>query len=363
MSARRGTRQFIHGRANVAALVAAFIATCAALGLTGCARREPPTGGPPDLAAPRLIHSDPDSGRAGVPTDAHVSLTFSEGMDPVATGDAVQVSPPVTISKRRWSGNTLTIVFGDTLRSGHTYTVFVGTTARDRHNNDLTAGTSVVFSTGATFPAGRIEGEVEAHGFAGPGTYLWCYHAERTGVPDSTARDFDAVGLVDEKSEFRIDGLTVPGRYRLWAFADINANRSFEPDRDFLAPVDTTFELTEAHPVAGPVHVRLRNPRAPGTIVGAVIDSLHDSLGVTRIIAIGAVDSTLRVLADINPDRTFEMSLRAGPWELRAFQDEDRSNDWNPSNEPAGPPVRVELEAAGKAVDVRLMLPPVPRAP
>jgi hypothetical protein len=190
--------------------------------------------------------------------------------------------------------------------------VFVGTTARDRHNNDLTAGTSVVFSTGATFPAGRIEGEVEAHGFAGPGTYLWCYHAERTGVPDSTARDFDAVGLVDEKSEFRIDGLTVPGRYRLWAFADINANRSFEPDRDFLAPVDTTFELTEAHPVAGPVHVRLRNPRAPGTIVGAVIDSLHDSLGVTRIIAIGAVDSSLRVLADINPDRTFEISLRAG---------------------------------------------------
>jgi len=343
--------------------VAPLVVSLAAILVTSCARREPPTGGPEDLTPPRLIHSDPDSGRAGVPTDTRVSLTFSEAMDPVATGDAVQISPPVTISKRRWSGHTLTVVFGDTLRSGHTYTVFVGTTARDRHNNDLTAGTSVVFSTGATFPAGRIEGEVEAHGFAGPGTYLWCYHAERTNVPDSTARDFDAVGLVDEKSQFRIDGLAVPGRYKLWAFADVNKNRSYEPERDFLTAVDTTFELTEAHPVAGSVHIRLRNPRAPGTVVGTVIDSLHDSLGVTRVIAIGAVDSTLRVLADVNPDRTFGMTLQAGAWELRAFQDEDRSNDWNPSNEPAGPPVRIELEAAGKAADVRLFLPPVPRGP
>src|SRR5207247_1179376 len=59
-------------------------------GVGGCAKREPPSGGPPDVTPPRLVRSDPDSGRASVPLETRVALTFSEAMEPRSTSEAVQ---------------------------------------------------------------------------------------------------------------------------------------------------------------------------------------------------------------------------------------------------------------------------------
>ena len=322
----------------------------------GCARREPPTGGPPDLTPPRLVSSSPDSGHAGVAVGAKLSLTFSEAMDPRATQESVQLAPALAIRQRRWSGRTLSLLLEQPLQPDHVYTLFVSGAARDRHGNNMTSGSTITFSTGATFPAGRIEGVVEARGFESAGTYLWCYDAGRTGAPDSTARDFDALGLVDGADHFRVDGLKVPGKYRLWAFADLDLNRSFDPDRDILAPVDTTIELTEAQPISGLVHLRLVNPRALGTLRGTVVDSLRDSLGIARVLAVSASDSTLMGLADIDRDGKFELSLRGGVWIVRAFQDEDRNKEWQPAKEPASDTLRVELEPAGERPALRLVL-------
>ncbi len=327
------------------------------LGLAACAKREPPSGGPPDITPPRLVRTFPDSGRAGVPTHTRVTLTFDETMEPRATAAAVQIAPPVPIRQRHWHGRTLTLEFEDTLLAHHTYTVFVGATARDRHGNDMVSGASIVFSTAAEFPRGRIEGDLEAKGFSGPGTSLWCYDASRTGVPDSTARDFDALGLVDEKGHFRVDGLAVPGRYRLWAFADLNANRSYEPDRDVLAAIDTTFELTDSAFVAGPFALQMVNRRAPSTVEGTVLDSLRDSLGVTRVLAVSEADSTLRGLSDLDRDGVFQISLMSGVWILRAFQDEDRDGAWQPAREPYGDTLRVVLAPADHLRDLKLLLP------
>jgi len=268
----------------------------------------------------------------------------------------VQVAPALRIRQRRWSGRTLTLVPEEPLSAGHTYTVFVGGTARDRHGNEMPSGATVVFSTGAAFPPGRISGHLEAKGFSGTGTYIWCYEASRTGVPDSTGRDFDALGLVDVSDAFRVDGLTVPGRYRLWAFADLNSNRSFEPDRDLLVPVDTTLSLTPEAPVADSVQLRVVNPRAPGRARGAVLDSLADSVGVSRVLAVSEADSSVRGVADVDRDGAFELSLRAGRWMLTPFRDENNDREWQPSREPAGPAVHVTVEAAGDVLNLKLVL-------
>ena len=68
-----------------ALLVMALLAFVA---LPGCAKKAPPTGGPPDITAPTLIASSPDSGAAGVPRDAEGSISFSAGMDPLAAAAA-----------------------------------------------------------------------------------------------------------------------------------------------------------------------------------------------------------------------------------------------------------------------------------
>ena len=322
----------------------------------GCAKRLPPSGGPPDIEQPRVLSSAPDSGDARVSRDAQLVITFSEPMDARSTGEAVALAPRVEIRQRRWSGRTLTMVLAETLKAHQTYTLFLGSGARDRHGNNLRSGATVVFSTADSFPRGVLEGEIEARGFAATGTYLWCYEASTGRSPDSTARDFDALGLADRDGRFRVEGLPVPGRYRLWAFADLNANRSFEPEIDVLAPVDTVLGLTAAEPAARGLHIRVTNPRAPGTIHGTVVDSLGDSLGVLRVLAVPSRDTLRTLLIETDGSAGFTATLPPDRYRLRAFRDRDRNRLWAQATEAASDPLDVQVPPAGEVPGVRLTL-------
>jgi Big-like domain-containing protein len=337
---------------------AAALAGAVALAAAGCAKREMPTGGPPDVTPPRVIASSPDSGAAGVPLDAPLSVTFSEGMESRSTEDAVDLAPRIEIRRRHWKGRTLSLTLADSLRPNHTYTLFVSGSARDRHGNAMASGITLVFSTADSFPAGRVSGEIEARGFAPEATTLWCYDDGAGHRPDSTARDFDALALVDRQGRFSVDGLRVPGSYRLWAFADLNHNHSFEPDVDVLAPVDTTFVLTRDAPHAGGLKVRVVNPRAPSHARGTVVDSLADSLGVLRVIAVAEKDSTRHVVADVDPDGSFDLELGAGAWTVRAFRDLNRDRQWQPASERASATLSLTLEPAEDRIEIRLHLRP-----
>ncbi len=332
-----------------------LLALAAGLALSaGCARRGPPSGGPPDLTPPRVVGSEPDSGAAGVPADARPSVSFSEGMEPRSTEEAVTLAPRAEVRQRRWSGRTLTLVPREPLAPGRTYTLIVGTGARDRHGNAMATAVAIPFSTADHFPPGRLEGGLEALGFPAAGTYLWVYRAGRE--PDSTARDFDAVGVADEAGRFRVGGLEVPGEYRLWGFADLNHNRSFEPGVDVLAAADTTVTLAADVPVARDLALRMVNPRAPGRVRGAVIDSTRDTLGVIRVVATAELDSTRLVMADAGEGNVFELSLPPGTWHLRAFRDDDRNRAWRTDVEPASPRLDVEVPAAGDLRGIKLRL-------
>lgn len=316
--------------------------------LIGCAKKEPPSGGPPDLDRPRVASSSPESAAARVPVDVRPAITFSEAMEPRSTGEAIALAPRVDIRQQRWSGRTVTLVLAESLRADQTYTLFVGGGARDRHGNPLGAGAAVVFTTGAALPAGVLEGEINARGFAAPGTYLWTYRDAPGRVPDSTARDFDALGLADDDGRFRVVGLPVPGRYRLWAFADLNRNRSFEPESDLLAPADTVLQLTEASPVRSGLSITVVNPRAPGKVRGTVLDSLDADGTGPIVLATSERDTLQRVTAETNRELQFVLELAPGPWSVRAFRDLDRNGSWQRAREPAGPPVRVEVSPAGE---------------
>ena len=321
-------------------------ATLAVAVLAGCARKLPPNGGPPDLVQPRVLAVAPDSGATGVGRDVHPSVEFSEGMDPRTAALAVEIAPRVDVKQRRWSGRKLTLVLGDSLRAEQTYTMFVSTDARDRHGNTLSAGRAISFTTAAAFPPGRIEGEVLATGFPAPGTYLWCY-PEGT-APDSTARDFDAVGLAGEGGAFRIAGLDSPGRYRLWAFADLNHNHSFEPEHDLLVPAETTIVLSAARPVASALRLRVVNPRAPGRVKGAVLDSLQDDRGTVRLIAVSVRDSTRRLLYDVDARGAYNFNWEPGAYRVRAFRDLDKNKVWKRDEEPGSDEVEVTILPGGE---------------
>jgi hypothetical protein len=337
---------------------AAAFAALAILPASGCARRAPPSGGPLDIEPPFVIGSSPDSGAARVPRDARLSVTFSENMEPRSSGESVAMAPGVEIRQRRWSGRTLTVVLAESLRASQVYTLFLGTGARDAHGNPMAGGKAVVFTTGDSFPRGAIQGNIEARGFPAPGTYLWCYDAASGRVPDSTARDFDAVGLADRLGNFRIAGLAVPGRYRLWAFADLNGNRSYEPSTDVLAAIDTVLQLTVAQPVVSDLKVSLVNPRAPGRVRGSVIDSLSDSVGVLRVLVYTANDSIHALEFGVDSDGQFDLKLMAGNYRMRAYRDLDRNHYWLAEREPASDPAPITVPPGADVLDVKLVLKP-----
>ncbi|HTR97901.1 MAG TPA: Ig-like domain-containing protein [Candidatus Acidoferrales bacterium] len=342
-------------RATLAALLAAALAA-------GCAKKGPPTGGPPDLTAPTVLEVEPDSGAAGVSTHVRPSITFSKGMEPRSTNDALDFAPPVPIRQRRWSGNSVTLVLGDTLKADHTYTLYVGSAARDRRGNTLANPRAIVFTTSKTFPRGRLEGRVDAVGFRAASTTLWCYRDGRQ--PDSTARDFDALGVADAAGNFRIGGLSVPGRWRVWGFADLNHNRSFEPNVDLLVAADTTLDLTSEQPVATGIRLHMVNPKAPGRFAGVVIDSVSDGTGICRLIVAGVTDTTRRVVYEVPENNSFDFKWDPGTYRVRAFRDLDRNRVWKRDTEPASEEVLVHIEPGGEITGFEFVLArPVPLPP
>lgn len=342
------------GIAVVAGRVGPVLALAGALALTGCARKGAPSGGPPDVIPPRVLSAAPDSGTAHVALDAALSITFSEGMEPRSTGEAVSLAPRVDIKQRRWKGRQLSLVLEQPLKTGQTYTLFLASTARDAHGNPLAAGRTIVFSTADSFPPGRIEGRIAARGFPAEGTYLWCYGGDR--MPDSTARDFDALGLADAGGRFRIPGLPAPARYRLWAFADLNRNRSFEPDKDVLAAADTVIELTAERPAAQDLEIEVVDPRAPGHVRGLVSDATGDTLGVLRVFAIFEDDTSRRIVNDVDPKGAFNLELAAGRWRVAAWRDEDQNRAWRMDVEPASEIKYFTIAPASELTDERLVL-------
>jgi hypothetical protein len=335
------------GRAAIALVLAALA------GLSGCAKKGPPSGGPPDLEPPRVVQTVPDSGAAGVSTHPRVSITFSERMEPRTTGDAFEFAPPLAIVQRRWSGTTVSLVLKDSLRAEHTYTLFVGGGARDIHGNGLIDARAVVFTTAKTFPPGVLTGHIDAVGFQAGGTSLWCYRDGRK--PDSTARDFDALGVADIKGDFRIAGLA-PGAWRVWGFADLNRNRSFEPATDLLVAVDTVLTLTAERPLAADLRLHMVNPRAPGRFGGTVLDTVSIQTGVVRLIVTPAADSTRRLAYEVPESGSFSFQWEPGVYRIRAYRDLDRNKAWKADTEPASRELTVTIAPGAQVLDVSFVL-------
>jgi predicted small lipoprotein YifL len=331
-----------------------LVALALVAALAGCAKKGPPSGGPPDLIPPTIVEISPDSGAAGVSTHANISVTFSEGMEPRTTNESFDLSPPIPIRQWRWSGRTVTLVLRDTLKADHTYSLYIGSNARDRHGNALGLTRTVMFTTAQKFPPGRIEGHVDAVGFKVGSTNLWLYRDGRQ--PDSTARDFDAIAATDVKGDFRVSGLAVPAKWRVWGFADLNRNRSFEPASDLLVALDSTLDLNEQHPVASGLVLHMLNPAAPGRFAGTVLDSVTDQTGPLRLIVTTLPDTTRRVVYEVPSSGSFDFQWDPARYRVRAYRDTDGNRGWKRDTEPASEEIEVTIRPGGEITDAKFVL-------
>ncbi len=192
-----------------------------ALGVAGCAHIEPPSGGPEDRTAPRLVVTRPDTMSIVPNWRGAVTFVFSERMSEQRVEESVTVSPrtsPVEVSHH---GDEIRVDLRRGWQPGLIYHVVVGSAVQDLFNNRLAEPAEVVFSTGPAIPNTFTTGVVIDRVTALPDTAV---RVEAIRRADSLVY----AAPTDTAGRFVISRIPA-GEYLVRAFRDVNRNRALDP--------------------------------------------------------------------------------------------------------------------------------------
>jgi Big-like domain-containing protein len=315
------------GAERVSRALSAFSALAALSALTACARIEPPPGGPPDAAAPRLTAVRPDSLASLWPfkgvTEFQFDEVISEGGAPnrgEGTGGLerlVILSPTTRVPEVGWKRNRITVRPREGWQRNRVYRVELLPGVTDLRNNPSREGAVLTFTTGGPKPTNILQGRIVDWGTSRPApgglviATLLPDSLPYRGVADSGGRfslgplpngDYLVTGVLDANRDQRQDSREAYATVRvargtseagdLWAFVHdttppriqaVSVNDSVSATVEFsqkldpqqrLAPKDVRLRLLPDSvpvPVASflpaPVDDSLHRRAAPDTTV------------------------------------------------------------------------------------------------
>jgi hypothetical protein len=200
------------------------------LSVLSCARMEPPPGGPPDAAPPRLIATRPDSFAVLRPFRGVAEFQFdeviSEGGTPnrgEGTGGLerlVILSPSTRVPEVSWKRNRITVRPREGWRPNRVYRVELLPGVTDLRNNQSENGAVLTFTTGAPKPTNMLQGLIVDWGTSRPAANalviatLLPDSLPYRGVADSSGRfslgplpsgDYLVTGVLDQNRDQRQD--------------------------------------------------------------------------------------------------------------------------------------------------------------
>lgn len=199
---------------------AVLLSACALL-LLGCARIEPPRGGPEDRTPPRLAATEPDSFAIVAPFDDPVVFSFEERISEQGVVEAVSVSPrtsPVEVDRTR---SSIRVSLRRGWEPGRIYQVRVEPTVSDLFGNRLAGPLELIFSTGPAIPDTRLSGTVRDRVSA---SHQAGARVEAILTPDSLVY----ATVTDSTGTWLLRAIP-PGEYRIRAYLDANRNRELDP--------------------------------------------------------------------------------------------------------------------------------------
>jgi hypothetical protein len=270
--------------------------------LPACARMEPPPGGPPDRAAPRLIAVRPDS-MARIPgfkgqVEFRFDEVISEGGTPntgEGTGDLeklIILSPSNRVPDVSWKRNRITVKPNEGWRADRVYRVQLLPGVTDLRRNRSNQGSVLTFTTGAPLPSTTITGTVVDWSTARPSPGGL---AEALLLPDSLPYR----GVADSSGRFSLGPLPA-GEYLVRGVID--ENRNLKPDpREAFDSVRVKKGVTNAGELWAFVHDT--TPARVKTIT--VADSVSATVEFTQMLdpaqRLQPSAATLRILPDSSP--------------------------------------------------------------
>jgi hypothetical protein len=191
-----------------------------------CASPGMPPGGPPDVAAPKIVSITPDSGSVGV-KPKEVLFRFDEVVaeKPVSAttlGDLFLISPRNGVPSASWHRDAISVKPDRGWRANTPYTVIMLPGLADIRGNVRNTGATTFFSTGPTIPRTHISGQI----------FDWVAGTPAAGALVESFVQTDTlhpyVALVDTSGAFSLEHLP-PARYTVRAYLDRNKNLGIDP--------------------------------------------------------------------------------------------------------------------------------------
>lgn len=255
----------------------------AALALLGaaCARIVPPTGGPEDRSAPRVLAVAPDSAAVRVPLDTPVRLTFSESMDRSSVRDWLQITPWPGRLQCAWEEHTLVCRAEEGWQPGTTYTVLVGTRAQDPRKNRMAGPLLRAFSTGDSLDAGELIGRVHTRALTAEEVPIFVFDwPEATPAPidSSVPLEPDPLGAVrsgesGKEGQFTLRFVPRNRPLLLAALYDRDGDRTYDAGIDLWAFAPQPVVCGDTTRAAAETEIYLVYADEPGDLAGTVTDS------------------------------------------------------------------------------------------
>lgn len=270
--------------------------------LSACARIEPPPGGPPDAAPPRLVATRPDSFVRLTPFKGAAEFQFdevvSEGGTPnrgEGTGGLerlVILSPSNRVPEVRWRRNRITVRPREGWRANRVYRVELLPGVTDLRNNRTGEGSVLTFSTGAPRPQTTLEGRVVDWSTSRPvpGALVIA-----SLLPDSLPYR----GVADSTGGFSLGPLP-QGEYIVSGVLDQNTDHRQDPREAYASA-----RLARGRSAVGELWAFVHDTSAARIQTVAVDDSVKATITFTQKLdprqRLSARDVSLRLLPDSNP--------------------------------------------------------------
>jgi hypothetical protein len=261
--------------------------------------------------------------------NSRIRIGFSERMDRRSVERSLFISPrPPAEPDLRWHGRELEVRMPGDLRPDRTYLVTVGAESADESRNRMVSSYSFAFATGTALNQGTISGQVLplAPGPSGQ-VYIWAFDLGEGpdpgpgAGPDPAADPPAYVNQPGEAGGYRFPRLG-PGRYRVFAFADVNRDRAYTPGQDPLAvpPADVVLDRHAREVALGPLKMAVRDTIPPRLTSARTPDGSHillrfdEAVRALAEIPITGPRGPLRVQAVyVTPDDSTSIGLLTGP--------------------------------------------------
>ena len=221
-----------------------FVTALASLG-TGCANVIPPSGGPRDSLAPRLVKVVPRDSSINF-QDNRINFTFDEYVDLQNPFQEVLISPlpvknPVITSKL----NSVSVKLSDSLKPNTTYTIDFRNSLKDVNEGNIARNFTYTFSTGPYLDSLNFSGNVVLAATGGiDSTLLVILHSSQD---DSVLLQQKPVYVtkVDGKGHFVFHHLPRQ-TYRVYALADQSGSYLYLSDKQLFAFADAPVTISDS---------------------------------------------------------------------------------------------------------------------